>query len=201
MADDPGAAQCLFCSIVAGSIPAKKVYEDEKCVAILDINPANVGHVLLLPREHFSIMPQVPLDDIAHVGMVSKQLSQAMVRALKDENVGGTSIVVANGPAAGQRAMHFMMHIIPRIAKDGVGLLLPQGRMREEDVAKLREVLAPAIAQAFGLPAPKAPQPEAAPEPPAEQAVAEEAEAEDELSEEEQKRRTLDDIAGFLVKK
>ena len=49
--------QCVFCQIISGKVQSKKVYDDEKCIAILDINPANPGHVLLLPKEHYSIMP------------------------------------------------------------------------------------------------------------------------------------------------
>ena len=52
--------QCIFCQIISGKIPAKKIYDDEIAIAILDINPASKGHLLLLPKEHYMIMPQVP---------------------------------------------------------------------------------------------------------------------------------------------
>ena len=94
---------CIFCHIISGKVQSKKVFDDETCIGILDINPANPGHVLLLPRKHYSIMPQVPRDEIGHMFMVSKSLSNSMLRAL---NVNGTTIFVANGVTAGQKAPH-----------------------------------------------------------------------------------------------
>jgi len=110
--------QCIFCQIVSGKIPSKKVYEDEQCIAILDINPAAKGHILLLPKEHYAIMPQMPDKELSHLYSVAKRLSQALLKGLK---VSGTNLFVANGLPAGQRAQHFILHIIPR--KEGDGLL------------------------------------------------------------------------------
>ena len=123
--------QCVFCQIVAGKIQAKKIYDDDKVIAILDINPANPGHELLLTKEHYSIMPQLPDDEISHVFMVAKSLSNSMLRSI---DVQGTNIIVANGIAAGQRAQHFIVHIIPRKDKDGVNFVLPQKSMEQGEV-------------------------------------------------------------------
>lgn len=123
--------QCIFCQIVAGKIQSRKVFEDEKAVAILDINPANPGHVLLLTKEHYSIMPQLPDDEVSHVFMVAKALSNSMLRGIE---VHGTNIIVANGIAAGQRAQHFMVHVIPRKENDGVNFVLPQNPMQQEEI-------------------------------------------------------------------
>src|SRR3989344_9251805 len=102
--------QCIFCQIVANKIPTKKIFEDEKCLAILDINPAAKGHLLLIPKEHYAIMPQVSEELLNHLTTISKKLSQLLLRALK---VSGTNIFIANGLAAGQRAQHFLIHVIP----------------------------------------------------------------------------------------
>ena len=107
--------QCIFCQIIAGKVPAKKVYEDDKCVAVLDINPAAKGHLLLLPKEHYGIMPQIPEPILAHLAVASKHLSQLLLKSLR---VDGTTIFVANGLAAGQKAQHFMIHLIPRKEDD-----------------------------------------------------------------------------------
>ena len=123
--------QCIFCQIVAGKIQSRKVYEDERAVAILDINPANPGHVLLLTKEHYSIMPQLPDDEVAHVFMVAKALSNSMLRGIE---VQGTNIIVANGVAAGQRAQHFMVHVIPRKENDGINFVLPQNPMQQNEI-------------------------------------------------------------------
>ena len=109
--------QCIFCQIIAGKIPSKKVYEDDLCMVVMDINPAAPGHVLLFPKEHYAIMPQIPDKEIGHMFMVAKHLSQAMLKRLKVE---GTNIFVANGLVAGQKAQHFMIHVIPRKEEDGV---------------------------------------------------------------------------------
>src|SRR3989344_2322608 len=86
--------QCIFCQIVKGKVASKKIYEDERCIAILDINPANPGHILLMPKEHYSIMPQLPESELGHLAMVSKAISHMMLNALKAE---GTNIFIANG--------------------------------------------------------------------------------------------------------
>jgi len=109
--------QCIFCQIISGKIPTKKIFDDEKCLAILDINPAAKGHLLLVPKEHYAIMPQVPEELLNHLTIISKKLSQILLRALK---VSGTNIFIANGPAAGQRAQHFLVHIIPRKELDKI---------------------------------------------------------------------------------
>ena len=130
--------QCIFCHIVSGKVQSKKIYEDEGCVALLDINPANPGHILLLPKEHYSIMPQLPEEEIAHLFTVAKTISNAALRALE---VQGTNIVVQNGIAAGQKAQHFMIHIIPRKEKDGINFELPQKEIPEDELEKIREQL------------------------------------------------------------
>ena len=109
--------QCIFCQIVAGKIPAKKVYDDPLSIAILDINPAVRGHLLLLPKEHYAIMPQVPEKEISQLFLVAKYLSQVLLKTLKAT---GTNLFIANGLAAGQKSQHFMLHLIPRKEGDGV---------------------------------------------------------------------------------
>ena len=119
MADEQ---QCIFCNIASGKIPAKSVYSDDKVNAVLDINPASDGHILLIPKKHVMLMAQMDDELASHMGMISKQLSHSLIRSLK---VDGVSIFVANGPAAGQRAPHFMLHIISRKKADEIALAPP----------------------------------------------------------------------------
>ena len=134
--------QCIFCQIVSGKIQAKKIYEDENTIAILDINPSNPGHILLLTKEHYSIMPQIPDDELAHVFMVAKSLSNSMLRSIESH---GTNIIVANGIAAGQRAQHFMAHIIPRKENDGINFVLPQRTIEQEEIEQIGNKLIAAL--------------------------------------------------------
>ncbi|MBI2542086.1 HIT family protein [Candidatus Woesearchaeota archaeon] len=134
--------QCVFCQIVAGKIQSRKIFEDENVLAILDINPANPGHILLLTKEHYSIMPQLPDDEIAHVFMAAKSLSNSMLRGIE---VQGTNIIVANGVAAGQRAQHFMAHIIPRKENDGINFVLPQNSMQQAEIEAVGNKLIAAL--------------------------------------------------------
>lgn len=101
---------CIFCKMVAGEIPTYKIFEDDKVFAILDINPANEGHVLLLPKEHFQILPQIPPELLGHMMIVAKKISQMMLSTMR---VKGTSLLFEIGEAAGQKAPHVMLHIIP----------------------------------------------------------------------------------------
>src|SRR3989338_1535482 len=93
--------QCIFCQIISGKVQSRKVYDDDLVVAILDVNPANPGHTLIMPKEHYSIMPQMPDEEVSHIFIVAKALSNASLRALEAQ---GSNIIVANGVAAGQKA-------------------------------------------------------------------------------------------------
>jgi histidine triad (HIT) family protein len=132
--------QCIFCQIIAGKVASKKVYEDDKVFAILDINPANPGHILLMPKEHYPLMPLMPPEVLGHMFMVAKALSGKMLTAISAE---GSDIFVANGTAAGQRAQHFMLHIIPRKPGDKIKLNITYNELKKKDVddakAKIQE--------------------------------------------------------------
>ena len=138
--------QCIFCQIIGGKIPAKKVFENEKCLAILDINPATKGHILLLPKEHFAIMPQLPDAELAPLFSTAQQLSQLLLRGLR---VDGTTLFIANGLAAGQRSQHFLLHLIPR--KEGDGLLpLQEKLLSHDDLNKSKALIQDRLNQLLG---------------------------------------------------
>ena len=139
--------QCIFCHIIEGKIKSRKIYGDDVCVAVMDINPAAAGHVLVMPKEHYTVMPQVPDDVLSHLFAVCKGLSNAMLRSLE---VRGTNVVVANGPAAGQKAQHFMVHLIPRREEDGLQFSVPQRKIPEENLKEVREALAKRVDELAG---------------------------------------------------
>jgi len=140
--------QCIFCHIISGKVASKKVYEDKVCIAILDINPANPGHVLIIPKEHHPIMPLIPDEEIQHLGMVSKAISQVLLKALKVE---GTTVFIANGAVAGQRAQHFMIHVIPRKEGDNIGLTIPKGTLPDDVLGQLQTKIKTKVNEMFDI--------------------------------------------------
>lgn len=139
--------QCIFCRMLTGEIPAKRLYEDDKVFAILDINPAAAGHVLVLPKDHVMLLQQLPDDDIAHVFAISRSFSQAFLQVLRSE---GSTICVASGQAAGQRAQHAMIHIIPRKEGDGIGIRPKSIPCRPQDLETVAKALRPFCEKSLG---------------------------------------------------
>ena len=102
---------CIFCKIANKEVDSKIVFEDEKCIAFLDINPASKGHLVLAPKEHYMMMPMVPDEILGHLAFVVKSLCEILISSGYGEDV---STFIANGSAAGQMSQHFLMHIIPK---------------------------------------------------------------------------------------
>jgi len=197
--------QCIFCHIASGRVASKKIYEDDKVVCVLDINPGNPGHVLIVPKEHYVIMPQIPEDVLQHIGMVAKGISHAQLKSLKAQ---GTNLFVANGVVAGQRAQHFMMHVIPRMEGDQLAFGLPEKAMSPADAKKAQQILKKALAKALGMKVPDEPEAEEESQSPKEEEPAKEdkpaKKAESKKPSEkkgkaEPKRANLDDIAKLLA--
>lgn len=113
-------SECVFCSVVEGKIPAKKLYEDDKVIALLDIYPASKGHSLVIPKKHYVVTGQMSEDEISHMFKVANKVSKVLFDELK---ASGTNIIVMNGPGAGQRVPHVAVYVIPRYDKDGLNFL------------------------------------------------------------------------------
>ncbi len=132
--------QCPFCMIAAGKIPAKTVYEDNFVKAVLDINPANKGHVIVFPKQHYQLTTMMPDNEIARLFQVANKLSKTVFEAV---NAKGTNIFVANGQVAGQNAPHVLVHVIPRFDNDKIGLVWQPKKIEEKDMeetaAKIKE--------------------------------------------------------------
>src|SRR3989338_4835595 len=110
---------CIFCKIVDGEIPCFKLYEDEHCLAFLDIRPSTKGHSLVIPKKHFDNWTETPEKVLAEIARVSKIVATA---ALKGLGADGFNIGVNTGAAAGQIIMHTHLHVMPRYLKDGLRL-------------------------------------------------------------------------------
>ncbi|MCA9496093.1 MAG: HIT domain-containing protein [Nanoarchaeota archaeon] len=125
---------CIFCKIIKKEIPSKIIFEDDICLAILDINPATTGHILLMPKEHYMIMPMVPDEVLGHLNVISKSICILLKETFTAK---GITTFVANGAAAGQQSQHYMMHIIPRYDDDGINFNLTGTNLKKDELIKL----------------------------------------------------------------
>jgi len=121
-------ANCPFCKIIAGEIPARKVYENEQFLIVLDINPATEGHMLVVPKEHYPILPFMPMDAQKKLFVMLRDVMELAQHAMVTR---GSTLFIANGQAAGQNVNHFMVHVIPRDKNDGLYEL----HSKQEDLA------------------------------------------------------------------
>jgi len=110
---------CIFCQIVEGHAPASKLYEDDVCLAFMDIQPVNPGHVLVIPKIHFKDLSELPAEIGAHLFQIGQQIALSLPKTnLKAE---GIDLFLAHGEAAGQDVFHVHLHVIPRYREDGFG--------------------------------------------------------------------------------
>ena len=127
--------ECLFCKIVKGELPSSKLYEDEDTLAFLDLFPVNKGHSLVIPKEHYETIFDVPANILAKVSSVMKNVADAVKNGV---NADGISIAQSNGKDAGQVIPHIHFHIMPRFKDDGLKLW-PQGKYKEGEMDKFKE--------------------------------------------------------------
>lgn len=131
---------CIFCRIVSGEVPAKKVYEDDYVVAFLDIAPLTEGHVLLVTKEHKKTLWDFDADTIGVIFATSKKVVDGMKNALKPERV-----MVA---VLGTDVPHVHVHLVPRYPGDGHGSAIDFSRHLEtspEKLEKTKELIASKI--------------------------------------------------------
>lgn len=110
---------CIFCRIVSGEIPSTKVYEDDRTLAFMDINPGNPGHTLVIPKQHYRNIFDIDAETAGRVMEVGTQIANAIKKAL---NPDGLNIFQSNEPAAFQDVFHFHLHLIPRWKDDSIVL-------------------------------------------------------------------------------
>ena len=128
---------CIFCKIIRGEIPSARVYEDEKILAFLDINPVNHGHVLVVPKEHHPRMEETPDAAVADIFVQSKRLMTGIKKAMKADFV-VVSVVGTDVP-------HLHIPLIPRSHGDGLAGFWPTKKYGEKDIeavaSKIRSAL------------------------------------------------------------
>ena len=104
---------CVFCKIVNGEIPAYKVYEDEKIMAFLDINPYSPGHTLIIPKEHTLDITTIPTDTLNYIMDKARDIALLVTKKL---DAPGYTLIQNNGFV--QEVKHFHLHIIPKYMKN-----------------------------------------------------------------------------------
>jgi len=129
MADD-----CIFCSIVTGDAPVTKVDEDEHTIAFMDIHPWTEGHALVIPKEHYQDLYEIPDEVLGQVMSAAKRLAGRVRDGLDAD---GVNLLNSTGRAAWQTVFHFHVHVIPRYEDDPLELPV---RPEEGDPDEIKQI-------------------------------------------------------------
>ena len=127
---------CIFCKIASGEIPSVTLHEDEDFRVILDVGPASKGHALILPKDHYANIYELPEEMTAKAYVLAKKIAARLTDAL---NCDGINILQNNGEPAGQTVFHFHIHLIPRYQNDNVGLTWKPGQLTDADKSFILE--------------------------------------------------------------
>lgn len=139
MSHDP---DCIFCKIIAGEIPCFKVYEDAETLAFMDINPANDGHCLVIPKEHSVDLYSVSDAAFAATARAVKKVAAAVNKVVAPD---GINLVQANGKGAEQSVFHFHIHVLPRVIGDELKINWGHVPGDMEAIGKLAEKIRAAV--------------------------------------------------------
>ena len=113
---------CIFCELIHGGGEVSICYEDSQALAFMDIQPVNAGHVLVVPRQHYESLLDVPPDLARHLFDVALRLAPIVQRLARAD---GLNVIVNSGATAGQDVFHYHVHVIPRRSDDGFAVTLP----------------------------------------------------------------------------
>ncbi len=135
---DPQPADCVFCAIVSGAAPATFLHHDDLVVAFMDIRPVQPGHLLVLPRAHAKLIPELDDASLSRLWAVATDLNRALRRSSLP--VEAVSVYVADGEAAGQEIAHMHIHLIPRHGNDQFGFRFPPGYGTQPERSELERL-------------------------------------------------------------
>ena len=133
---------CIFCEIIKGNIPSYKVYEDDICMAFLDISQATIGHTLIVPKNHFSNIFELDKETSAHLGKVVNLLAKNLKEKL---NIDALNVLNNNGENAGQTVNHFHIHLIPRYKDDSFSFSNTHEKFDEALASSLAEKISKSL--------------------------------------------------------
>ena len=132
--------KCLFCEIASGNVETIKLHEDSAIFVMMDISPASSGHIIIIPKQHYQFIFQVPDQILWDMIKTAKMIIPSLVNAVKSK---GFNILISQGVAGGQRINHFSLNIIPRYENDGISFEWQRKTLLNEQKAvaeKLKEV-------------------------------------------------------------
>lgn len=139
-------ADTIFGKIIAGQIPCHRVYEDERVLAFLDINPLSRGHTLVIPKEPAETLDQLSDESAAALGRVLPRICRAVIAAT---GVSQYNVLENNGAAAHQAVLHVHFHIIPKPkADEGLGIVWPARSLDAKDASALVKSITEALQKA-----------------------------------------------------
>ena len=129
---------CLFCNIISGKVPSLKIYEDSDFLGILDIRPANKGHIILMPKKHTTFISEMDDSDVCKLFVLAKDIALNTVNKVGAK---AFNLVYSAGQQAGQQTPHAFVNIIPRFDRDNVNISWEPVQLTQQEYMKLQNEL------------------------------------------------------------
>ena len=133
---------CIFCRIVGGDAPCARVFEDERTLAFMDIQPLSRGHLLVIPKQHAENLFEISAEDLAAVALTSRRLAPVLKSVVQPE---GLRVIQLNGAAAGQTVFHYHMHLLPKFANEE-DRFLKRVAASEDELQQVADAITAALA-------------------------------------------------------
>ncbi len=136
---------CIFCKIAVKKNPAFVVYEDEETMAFLDVTPRAEGHTMVIPKQHYATLVDLPESEVKALFLAVKSVSELL---LKNLNAEGLTIGINHGAVSGQVVGHLHVHVLPRFSNDGGGMI--QSIVHQPPTSSLGDTLKKILAKSKG---------------------------------------------------
>lgn len=130
--------KCIFCKLANGEIPTKSIFEDDYLKAIMDISPANKGHIIIIPKTHAANIFELENSFVEKAFVLAKNIAVAVKEVTSCD---GVNILQNNGVAAGQTVFHFHVHVVPRFEKDDITIAWKQQSYAEGEADEIAKKL------------------------------------------------------------
>ncbi|MPM14587.1 hypothetical protein SDC9_60951 [bioreactor metagenome] len=130
--------ETIFTKILEGKIPSVRLHEDELCFVILDINPVNKGHLLIITKESYPLLSDCPDSTLSHLMHVAKRADAKLREVLHCD---ATNLIINNGKASGQEVPHLHLHVIPRWESDKKNIHLQKETYTDGEMAEYGKTL------------------------------------------------------------